>query len=287
MPNSMDEALTALSADSEAILWGGGTASTILMKQSLLVPSVVVGLEHIRELYGITRGTDGSIHLGGMTRLREIELSPLLADVVPSLSETARVIANVRIRNVATLGGHLVHADPAQDLPPILLALEARVNLQSSSGVRTVPLSEFFVDTFETTIRHDEILTGVSIPADSITRNARYVKFRARSQDDYCTVGVAASLGFHEDGRTVREAALAVGGAGPTASRYSDAEMHLIGKRITESLLNEVAEIVREQVEPWDDARGTEAYKRDMSAVWLKRVISSLTQQSKSRETIA
>ncbi|WAH37073.1 FAD binding domain-containing protein [Alicyclobacillus dauci] len=276
LPSDLDDALNAIEQESDAILWGGGAASTILMKQNLLAPTTVIGLERVSELYGITRLEDGGVRIGAMVRLREIELSPLLAGVLPCLSETARVIANVRIRNVATLGGHLVHADPAQDLPPILLALDASVKLRSKAGERIVPLTDFFVDTMETDIRSNEILVEVLIPNDAVARASRYVKFRPRSQDDYCTVGVAASLAFEDDGRTIRSASLAVGGAGPTASRYQDAEARLIGSSVTKALLDEVAEIIHEQVEPWDDDRGSETYKRDMAAVWTKRVLSSL-----------
>lgn len=144
VPSSLDEALSLLNPDDDVLLWGGGVASTILMKQKLLAPSVVIGLERVQELYGITQEEDGSLRLGAMVRLRDMELSPLLAGLLPSLSETAKVIANVRVRNAATLGGHLIHADPAQDLPPMLLALDAAVKLQSKTGQRIVALNEFF-----------------------------------------------------------------------------------------------------------------------------------------------
>ncbi|MED4601883.1 xanthine dehydrogenase family protein subunit M [Paenibacillus validus] len=287
VPSSLDEALSLLNPDDDVLLWGGGVASTILMKQKLLAPSVVIGLERVQELYGITQEEDGSLRLGAMVRLRDMELSPLLAGLLPSLSETAKVIANVRVRNAATLGGHLIHADPAQDLPPMLLALDAAVKLQSKTGQRIVALNEFFADTMETVIRPDEILVEVAIPAKALARASRYVKFRPRSQDDYCTVGVAASIAYEADGSTVREASVAVGGAGPVACRFPDAERLLVGKSLTKSLLNEVAEVVHEQAEPWDDARGSEIYKRDMAAVWTKRVLASLAGDPTSEETIA
>lgn len=287
LPETVDEALKLLGEQDDAIFWGGGAASTILMKQGLLAPDTVIGLERVTELRGISRLDDGSIQLGAMTRLREIELSPFLAGVVPSLSDTASLVANVRIRNVATLGGHLVHADPAQDLPPLLLALDARVRLRSPEGERVVPLDEFFVDTMETAIEEHEIMVDVTIPAAAVGRESRYVKFRPRSQDDYCTVGVAGSIAFEADGRTIADARVAVGGAGPIACRFPDAEQLLVGQICNESLLREVSDVVRSSVEPWDDARGSEAYKRDMAAVWTKRVIRSLADPTNHEETIA
>ncbi|MDQ0189855.1 xanthine dehydrogenase family protein subunit M [Alicyclobacillus cycloheptanicus] len=282
-PTTVDEALSLQDTEAEAIFWGGGAASTILMKQGLLAPDLVIGLERVSELYGISRLPDGAVRLGAMTRLRDIELSPFLAGVIPSLSETASVIANVRVRNVATLGGHLVHADPAQDLPPLLLALDASVKLRSADAERTVPLDAFFVDTMETAIAPDEIMMDVTIPAAAIARRSRYVKFRPRSQDDYCTVGVAASVAFAADGHTIADVRIAVGGAGPVACRIADAEQLLIGHEVNDGRLDDVSEVVRNTVEPWDDARGSEQYKRDMAAVWTKRVLRSLVDQKSDK----
>lgn len=286
-PKSIEEALSLLDPDEDAIFWGGGAASTILMKQGLLAPELVISLEQIPELRGISRQEDGSIRLGAMVRLREIELSPFLAGIIPSLSETASVIANVRVRNVATLGGHLVHADPAQDLPPLLLVLDATVKLKSRDSERVMLLNDFFVDTMETAISSDEALVDLTIPAYAVGRASRYVKFRPRSQDDYCTVGVAASVAFAEDGHTIHDVRVAIGGAGPIARRFPEAERLLVGHTLNKTLLNQVVEIVRDGVEPWDDARGSESYKRDMAAVWTKRILCSLVEEPKCEETIA
>lgn len=285
-PKTIEEALKLQDGNEDAIFWGGGSASTIMMKQGLLAPETVIGLEQIEALRGISRLEDRSVRLGGMVRLREIELSPFLAAVLPSLSQTASVIANVRVRNVATLGGHLVHADPAQDMPPLLLALDAAVKLQSRDGERVVPLQDFFVDMMETTILPGEVVVELTIPGEAVNRISRYVKFRPRSQDDYCTVGVAASVALAEDGQTIQGARIAVGGAGPIACRFTEAEQLLVDQRLTPELLNRVAEVVHEGVEPWDDARGSEAYKRDMAATWTKRVLRYLI-DTKREETIA
>ncbi|MCL6637599.1 MAG: xanthine dehydrogenase family protein subunit M [Alicyclobacillus sp.] len=281
-PQSLHELLTLLAEEEDLLLWGGGTSSTILMKQNLLLPTTVAALKGVRELYGLERLPDGTVRIGAMTTLRELEHAAWLADLVPSVGATATLVGNVRVRNVATLGGHLVHADPAQDLPPLLLVLGAQVRLRSLRGERVLDLDEFFVDLMETAIQPDEVLVDVTLPAAASELRARYVKFRPQSQEDYGVVGVAASVAWEADGRTARTVKLAVGGAGPTARRFREAEERLQGREWTPALLAEVAEWVRSQVEPWDDARGSASYKREMAAVWARRVLASLQQQAET-----
>lgn len=277
-PASMNDALDCLADNDgfDVILWGGGTATTLLLKQRLIAPSRVVDLKQLRELSGIKQLDDGSISIGANTKLRDIEQSALLHTLLPSLSETASLIGNVRVRNSATLGGHLVHADPAQDLPPHLLVLDAQVHLVSKNGERTLSINEFFVDTMETAVEPDEIITMVIIPKQALSLKSRYVKFAPRSRDDYGTVGVAASVKFAEDGQSAEQVRIAVGGAGPTAARFPEAENLLTGKPLTKEWCQQAAQIVADTVEPWDDGRGTAEYKQMMSKVWTERVLLSL-----------
>jgi carbon-monoxide dehydrogenase medium subunit len=277
-PQVLDEALACLEGNDgfDVVLWGGGTATTLLLKQKLIAPSRVVDLKKLRDLAGITQAADGSIVIGACTRLREIEQSTLLKQVLPSLAETASLIGNVRVRNAATLAGHLVHADPAQDLPPMLLVLDAQLHLVSQNGERVLPIKDFFVDTMETAIEPDEIITKVVIPKEFVPLKSRYVKFAPRSRDDYGTVGVAGSLKLAADGETVEQVRIAVGGAGATAMRFPEAEELLTGKPLTRESVRQAAQIVHDSVEPWDDGRGTAEYKQQMSKVWTERVLLSL-----------
>lgn len=279
-PATIDMALDYLKDNDgfEVILWGGGTATAQLMKQKLIAPSLVVDLKQLNELHGISQTDDGDIVIGACTKLREIEQSTLLHKILPSLSATASLIGNVRVRNSATLAGHIVHADPAQDLPPLLLVLDAQIHLVSKNGQRILPINEFFVDTMETAIEPDEIMTKVMIPHQALTAKSRYVKYAPRSHDDYCTVGVAASIRYAEDGRTAEQVRIAVGGADATALRIPEAERVLAGKTLTKELCREAANIVAETVQPWDDGRGTAEYKQLMSKVWTERVLSSLSE---------
>lgn len=280
-PEALDEVLEILahSEPEEAVLWGGGTATALLMKQGLLVPRRLIALEGVAALRGLRVDEAGHLHLGATTRLRELERSPLLRERLPCLAETASWIGNVRVRNVATLGGHLVHADPAQDLPPLLLALDARVRLASRQGQRVLPLTDFFVDTLRTAIGPDEVLVEVEVPAEALARRTRYVKYTPRSRDDYATVGVACSLEVSADG-VCRQARIAVGGAGPTAVRLPQAEAVLQGEPLTAARCREAAALAGEGVEPWDDLRGSAAYKRAMTRVWVERLLVALAAEA-------
>lgn len=279
-PEREADVLAAIAAgdDSEAMVWGGGTAITLLMKQELIAPQRLVGLYRLPALRGLEVAADGGLAIGAATRIRDLEQSSRLRQVLPCLADTAAGIGNVRVRNAAMLGGHLVHADPAQDLPPLLLTLDAMVHLSSQTGNRAVPLTDFFVDTMQTAIRPDELLTRVTIPAAAVRRRTRYFKYTPRSKDDYGTVGVACSLELAADGQTCNQARIAVGGAGPTARRFPDAEGLLKGQALTPVLVRKAAAVVAEQVEPWDDARGSAAYKRAMSEVWTERMLTALAQ---------
>src|SRR5690606_13612077 len=121
------------------MLWGGGLATTLMMKQGLLAPERLVGLRRVAELRGIRQNDAGDLLLGGCTTLRDLERSPSARRLCPALADTAPGVGNVRVRNVATGGGHLVHGDPGQDLPPLLLALDGDVRLASAAGERVVP----------------------------------------------------------------------------------------------------------------------------------------------------
>ena len=276
-PEALEEVLQTLahSDPEEVVLWGGGTATALLMKQGLLAPRRLIALERVAGLHGIGFDAAGNLHLGATTRLRELERSALLRQRLPCLSETASWIGNVRVRHVATLGGHLVHADPAQDLPPLLLALDARVKLASRQGQRVLPLQEFFVDSLQTAIRPDEVLVEVEVPAQALARRSRYVKFTPRSRDDYATVGVACSLELSPAG-LCRQVRIAVGGAGATAMRLVEAEAVLEGQPLTAERCREAAALAGEGVQPWDDLRGSAGYKRAMTRVWVERLLLAL-----------
>jgi carbon-monoxide dehydrogenase medium subunit len=180
-------------------------------------------------------------------------------------------VATVRIRNVATVGGGLAHADPAQDPPPGLIVLDAKVKLQSKTGERVLPINELFTDYYETAIEPGELLTEVIVPAAPAGAKATYIKFLPRTADDYATVAVAAR-GQVENG-TVRNLRVALGAAAPTPVHAVAVQNALEGQSATLENIRRAAEAVADIVDPLEDFRGSSDYKRDMAVVFTRRAL--------------
>ncbi len=276
-PERLDDALERLGrAGGETILLGGGTATVLLMKQDLIAPDVVIDLGRVPELGGIDVRADGGLRLGATCRLAELEESPAVRAAYPVVARTAHGVGNVRVRNVATLGGNLVHADPAQDLPPVLIALGATATVASRKDARRLPLDGFYIGYMETAIRRDEVLTEVELPPPPAGLRATFIKFTPRSQDDYGTVNIACALVLEDS--LCRTAALVLGGVGATPLRIRSAETHLSGHPLTDARIAEASALAAEEIEPWDDLRGSAAYKRAMARVWTARALTALRQ---------
>ncbi len=243
------------------------------MKQSLLTSDHLVSLERIPDMSGIRSEADG-LHIGALTRHRDVETSDLVKRQAPLLAEVYGHVATVRIRNSATVGGGLAHADPAQDPPAALICLNASVRLVSRGGERVVPVEELFSGYYETVIQPNELLTEVIVPPQSITAKTAYFKFLPRSLDDYATVAVGA-LGSVSGGlcENLRIALIA---AGPTAIRATGVENALLGKPVNSEALRLAAEAVSAQVDPMDDFRGSSSYKRDMAVVFTRRALEAV-----------
>jgi len=273
---SVPEAIGLLTEHgADAHLLAGGTALMLMMKQDLMQPKVLIGLNQIDELRGIRSLPDGGLEIGAMTTHRQAEQSDLVRAHAPSLAEAFGHVATIRIRNQATLGGNLVHADPAQDPPPMLMALGAAVEVTGPGGDRTIPLDELFVDYYETSLADEEVVRLVRLPPLPLTSRSRYLKFLPRTQDDYATVSVAAWLDLADDG-TLRDLRLALGAAGSTPLRMTATEDALRGHRLSGDLIDEAGDLVSDEVDPIDDIRGSADYKREMSRVWVGRVLRDL-----------
>ena len=277
-PESVPEAVALLARYGEdAHLIAGATAFTLLWRQGLLRPGHVIGLRRIAALGGIST-TGGGLVIGATATHRAIERSSEVARHCPALTRTFASVATVRIRNQATVGGNLAHADPAQDPPPMLLALGAEVMATSAAGDRTITLDDLFVDVFTTSLRQDEILTSVRVPALAPGTRATYVKFLPQTADDYATVSVAATLRLAADG-TVADARVALGACGPTPVRARAVEAALIGARPDTRRIADAAARVDADIAPFDDVRGSAAYKREMARVWTERALTSLVER--------
>jgi carbon-monoxide dehydrogenase medium subunit len=176
------------------------------------------------------------------------------------------------------VGGNLVHADPNQDLPPMLMVHDAVARITGPSGVREVPVSDMFVGFFESVLEPDEILDSVSVPPAAAGLRSGYLKFLPRTQDDYSTIAVAAAIQF-SDGR-IEHARIAVAGGGSTAVRCREAEAALVGNGSDDATLTAAAEIVPGLLDPVTDGRGSSGYKRDMARVCTRRLLQRLVSEA-------
>lgn len=270
-PTSLEEAFALLAEHSDdARPMSGGTALVVLMKQSLVAAEHIVSLEKIPGLDSIYIEGD-ELHIGGLARHYDVETSPVVRSFAPFLCEVYGRVATVRIRNMATVGGGLAHADPSQDPPAGFIALDARARLVSRGGRREVPIGDLFTDYYETVIRPDEILTEVIVPRPAPLARFAYLKFLPRTEDDYATVAVAAKAELN--GGACRNLRVALVAAGPTPVRASAVEQALEGAENTPAAVRNAAEAVAEAVDPLDDFRGSSAYKREMAVVFTRRAL--------------
>ena len=274
LPRSVDEVLALLKEHGDdARVIAGGTALVTMMRQGLVRPGCLISLRDVEGL-GRIEAEKAGVRLGALTTHREAEVSPLLNERSAVLAETFRRVATVRIRHMATVGGSLAHADPNQDPPVTLMALDAKVEVRSASGRRDVPIGQFFRDYYETALEPDELITSVTVPPPPAASGAAYVKFLPRSADDYATVAVAAVVTLEAGGELVREGRIALGSVAPTPLRARAAEALLPGGQLDEQLLRAVGEAAKGEVNPLTDHRGSAAYKREMTAVIVGRALT-------------
>ena len=239
-PATLDEAVKLLD-DGDTRAFSGGTALMLMMKAGVLRPKRLVSLRRL----GLDRIEGGSsLRVGAMTTLRALEKSEAVKRGWPVISNMLRTLSNVRVRNVATVGGALAHADPHMDLPPLLAALGARVSVRGQQGGRSLPVEELYAGYLENTLRN-ELITHVEIPALG-TKRAAYLKCTTRSADDWPAVGVAVVLG--EENR------IFVSAATDRPTRIAD-EKAIDGLKIE------------------GDLHGSAVYKRQLLKVYLKRAI--------------
>jgi carbon-monoxide dehydrogenase medium subunit len=274
-PETLDEALALLAADpDDTLLMAGGTALVILMKQDLVRPARVIGLRRLAELRQI-KVVDGGLAVGALATHGALARAPEVRAHAAALAATFAAVATVRIREQATLGGNLAHADPAQDPPVTLLALDGVAVARSASGSRRIALDALFVDVFETALEPDEVLLRVELPPVPPDARATYQKFLPGTLDDYATVSVAAVVAT-DPGGTCTHARIALGAAGPIPLRAREAERSLLGRRLDDAVIREAAALAAAATDPIDDLRGSAEYKRAMAGVWTERALRAV-----------
>lgn len=271
-PASLKEAIALLDPEDETVRpISGGTALMLMMKAGVFQPSRLVSLGSVEPRYSeIAATTDGGLRIGALASLSAIERSTAVAGNFPVIVQTMKRLSNVRVRNVARIGGNLAHGDPHMDLPPVLSALDARVVIAGPSGERQVAVEDLFAGYYETVLEGDELIVEVVIPP----RNGRvcaYLKCTTRSADDWPTLGVAVSLDL--DCGAVRDARVMISAATEKLTRLREAEAALRGAEITDASLSRAGEAALAETTIIDDSRGSAAYKRQLVRVYLERAV--------------
>jgi aerobic carbon-monoxide dehydrogenase medium subunit len=267
-PPSLAEVLALLDPDDPAVRpIAGGTALMLMMKAGFYQPRRLISLRALGPgIAGIAQDADGALRIGAMVRLGTLERSAEIRRAAPVIAETLLTHSNVRVRNVATIGGNLAHGDPHMDLPPVLIALGAAIEAAGPSGERRVAVEDLVTGYLETVLGGDELITALHIPAQQ-GRRAAYVKVTARSADDWPALGAAVSLAV-EDG-IVGEPRIAIGAATETAMRLPAAEAALSSG----ASLREVGAEAAAEAPVLADAHGSAAYKRGLVGVYVERAL--------------
>jgi carbon-monoxide dehydrogenase medium subunit len=272
-PRTLDEALALLDPDDAGVRSiAGGTALSLMLQSRIFRPTRLVSLRRLDgDLRGIHVEADGSLRIGALTTLTELERSPVLAVSEPVIARALSALSNVRVRNVATLGGHLAHGDPHMDLPPILVALGARVRAVSPRGERWIDVAELITGYYETALAGDELIAELHVPVQPAGTRAAYEKFTALSADDWPSVGVAVWL--RRSGEAIAEARIVVGGATVRPTRMIAAESALRGNEPESVRFAAASDAAAAEVEPLGDLRGSASYKREMVRVHVRRAL--------------
>jgi len=197
-------------------------------------------------------------------------LSDLVRGHAPVINLALKRLSNVRVRNVATIGGHLAHGDPHLDLPPVLIALGAEITISGPSGERTIAVEDLFRSYLETSLELGELITSVRIPSQG-ARRAAYIKHTTRSADDWPALGIAVSLDV--DGETIRDARVAIGAASEIPLRLKSVAQVLAGKSLDDRVLEAAGEAASGETTVHSDARGSAPYKRELIKVFTGRAI--------------
>ena len=269
-PTSLDEALSILERfGDEGKILAGGQSLIPLMKLRFAAPRAVIDINRIDGLDELGE-RDGQLRIGALVRHKTCERSELLRGRYGLFGDAARQIADPIVRNLGTVAGSLAHADPQGDWPSVMLAARAEVVARSSEGERTIPIDELLEGPFTTTLRANEILTEVRVPAPGARSGGAYGKLE-RKVGDFATVGVAVHVALSNG--SVERAGIALTAVGPTNVRAEAAEQALSGRAPDDAAIEEAARLASEAAQPRADVRGSVEYKRNAVRVLTARAL--------------
>ena len=275
LPNSTQEALELLRTYSpNARLIAGGSDLIIEMERRLRAPEVLIDISRLKGLDYIQLDDSGMLHLGPTVTHNQVVGSKLCWEYAFPLVSACWQVGAPQIRNIGTVAGNLVTASPANDTISPLMAMEAQVTLASLSGQRALPLAEFFHGVRQTVLAPDEMLLGIHFPALQANQIGTFAKLGLRRAQAISVVHLAVVLTFA--GATISRARIALGSVAPTIIRAEAAEAILIGRTLTDDIIDQAAELASQAARPIDDVRGSAAYRRYAVKVYTRRVLAAL-----------
>jgi carbon-monoxide dehydrogenase medium subunit len=279
-PKSIAEACKILAAEEDVKLIAGGTALLILIKQGIFIPKTLINLKKIKDAGEIIYNSKDGLRIGGLASIYDVESAAVVREHYSLLAEACHVVANIRIRNMATIAGNLAHADYQSDPPAALVALDASVELTNRNRVRSIKLADFLIGMYETCLERDELLTGLLVPPPPPNSKGTYLKFATRSSEDRPCAGVAAWV--QRSNGTCEAARVVVGAVSPVPVMITGADL-VNGTAMTSESIEEVASKAQAAVNPIDDLRGTAAYKRHLVKVLVRRALTACVNEEEIR----
>jgi carbon-monoxide dehydrogenase medium subunit len=261
-PGNMQDAIAALQANDEPYLLAGGTDLLIGMKTNAVKPKCLIDLKGIPDIDCIEY--DNGFKLGALTTVRDVEVSPLIREKIPALSEAAGTLGSIQIRNRATIGGNLCHGSPAADMAAILLAMNCELQIATGNGSKTMGLDRFFTGPNSTVLNRNEVLSQIIIPKEIEQFKGIYLKHGPRKAMDIGIVNIAILLDADVSSGFCNQIMIALGAVAPRPIRAKKAEALLNANRLTSELIQEAAEVASDEATPISDFRASAGYRKDL-----------------------
>ena len=279
-PASVAEAVGVLTERGEdAFVLGGGSAAVVMLHLGVVRPELVVDLGGIEEMRGLR--WNGGLHIGALASIRSLELDDGVRTAYPLLAEAASQVANVRVRNVATIGGAVAYGEPQTDTPTALTASGASVRIAGVSGERSVPISEFYIGPYETVLEQGEIVVGIEVPEQPPHTGGSHIKFTVGSPENKPVANASALVTLDPSSGACIAARIVMGAAGPVPV-VANAAGALVGVEASAERIAEVAAAAANEADPIEDLRGPEWYKRRILRILVERALTCALQRAQT-----
>ena len=279
-PGNMQDAVAALQANDEPVLLAGGTDLLIGMKTNAVKPKCLIDLKSIPDLEGIEY--NNGFKIGALTTVRDVEISPLIRQKIPSLSAAAGTLGSIQIRNRATVGGNLCHGSPAADMAAILLAMNCEVEIATGNGARTIGLDQFFTGPNSTVLNRNEVLSQIIIPQEIEQFKGIYLKHGPRKAMDIGIVNIAILLDADAGSGLCNQIMIALGAVAPRPIRAKKAEALLNGNKLKPETIQKAAEAAAGEATPITDFRASAGYRKDLVENLVARGIHQILELNNS-----